>query len=61
MEKKKTKKQRLNKIIVGGLRETIRTHGEINKLLIGSATKRIVNAILADKEEEQNEINDLSQ
>ena len=41
----KTKRQRLNKIIVGGLRDAIRIHGPITKLLIGSAAKRIVGTL----------------
>lgn len=47
MEKKLTRRQRINKIVVGGLRETIRTHGPITKLFIGSAAKRIVSKLLA--------------
>ena len=47
MNNKKTERKRLNKIIVGGLRETIRVHGPITKLLIGSAAKRIIGTLLA--------------
>jgi hypothetical protein len=43
--KKQTDKKKLNKRIVGGLRETIRIHGPITKLLIGSAAKRIAGHI----------------
>lgn len=49
MEKNKTEKQRLNKIIVGGLREAIRAHGPVTKLLIGSAAKRITGTLLSKK------------
>ena len=52
MEKEKTEKQRLHRIIVGGLRETIRAHGPITKLLIGSAAKRISGTILAKEKDD---------
>lgn len=44
--KEKERKQ-IHKTIVDGLRETIRVHGPINNTLIGSATKRIVGAIIS--------------
>jgi hypothetical protein len=47
MEKKQTERQKLNKIIVRGLRETIKAHGPITTLLIGSAAKRIIGTLLA--------------
>lgn len=47
MEKKKTKRQQVHRIVVGALRETIRIHGQINKRLIGSAAKRIVGTLFA--------------
>lgn len=47
MGKKKTEKQKLNQIVVGSLREAIRAHGPITKLLIGSAAKRITGTLLA--------------
>ncbi len=47
MKKKQTERQKLNKIILGGLRETIKAHGPINVRLIGSAAKRIIGALLA--------------
>jgi len=47
MKEKKTEKQRVKKIVVGGLRETIRVHGPITKRLIGSAAKRIAGTLLA--------------
>lgn len=53
MGKKKTERQRIHKIIVGGLRDTIRIHGPITKLFIGSAAKRIAGIILA--KEKKNE------
>ncbi len=46
MNKKQTKRQKIHNIVVNGLRETIKTHGPINKILIGSAAKRIVNMLL---------------
>ncbi|KKN91249.1 hypothetical protein LCGC14_0221170 [marine sediment metagenome] len=57
MSKKKTERQKVSKMIVGGLRETIRAHGPITKRLIGSAAKRIIGTLLAkrkidDQEEE---------
>jgi len=39
------RRKKLHKIIVGALRETIRAHGPINKILIGSAAKRIAGLI----------------
>ncbi len=54
MSKKKTERQRLRQIIVGCLRETIRIHGPITKLLVGSAAKRITGTIITkDKINEQ--------
>jgi len=50
MGRKETEKQRINKIVVGSLREAIRAHGPITKLLIGSAAKRITGTLLARKE-----------
>jgi hypothetical protein len=47
MKKKQTERQKLNKIIVRGLRETIKIHGPINARLIGSAAKRIIGTLLA--------------
>ena len=49
MEKDKTEKQRINKIVVGGLREAIRAHGPITKLLVGSAAKRITGTLLSKR------------
>lgn len=46
MGKNKTERQILSRVIVGGLRETIRAHGPITKRLIGSAVKRIVGILL---------------
>ena len=53
MGKKKTKRQRLNSMIVSGLRDTISAHGPITRLLIGSAAKRILGTLLA--KEKKNE------
>lgn len=53
MIKKQTEKQRIHKIVVGALREAIRAHGNINKLLIGSAAKRITGTLLARKESDE--------
>lgn len=55
MDKNKIQRRRLNKIIVGGLRETIRAHGPITKLLIGSAAKRIMGTIIAKEEKKDDE------
>lgn len=53
MSKKKTKRQLIHRIVVGALRETIRVHGQINKLLIGSAAKRITGTLLANEKKEE--------
>jgi len=42
-------RKRIHKIVVGALRETIRAHGVIDRLLIGSAAKRITGVLLANK------------
>jgi len=47
MDKKLTEDQKIRKMVVGSLRETIRVHGPITKLLIGSAAKRIAGTLLA--------------
>lgn len=49
MEEKLTNKKWIHKIVVNGLRETIRIHGPIGKKLIGSAAKRII-GMLSTKE-----------
>jgi hypothetical protein len=54
MRKKQTERQRIHRIIVGGLRETIRNHGPIGKTLIGSAAKRIAGTLLARKRTSEN-------
>jgi len=58
MEKKKTEKQRIHRIVVGALRETIRIHGQINRLLIGSAAKRITGTLLAKEKKNASIHND---
>lgn len=55
MATNKTEQQKLNKIVIGGLRETIRAHGPITKLLIGSAAKRITGTLIARKKKEESE------
>lgn len=52
MEKNK-KRQRIHKIIVGALRETIRVHGQISKRLIGSAAKRITGTLIAREKKDE--------
>jgi len=42
-------RDRIHRIVLGALRETIRAHGPITKLLIGSAAKRISGTILASE------------
>jgi hypothetical protein len=49
VEEKLTNKKWIHKIVVNGLRETIRIHGPIGKKLIGSAAKRII-GMLSTKE-----------
>ena len=46
MKKKQTERQKLNTIIIRGLRDTIKIHGPITKILIGSAAKRIIGVLL---------------
>ncbi len=53
MSKSKTERQKVSKMIVGGLRETIRAHGPITKRLIGSAAKRIVGTLLAREKKDE--------
>lgn len=52
-KKQLTKRQRIHKIIIGSLKETIRVHGPINLRLIGSAAKRIAGTLIA--KEKKNE------
>lgn len=52
MKKKKTERQKVHRIIVNGLRETIRIHGPITKLFIGSAAKRIVSTIISKEKKD---------
>ena len=49
MSKKTNKRQKIHKIIVGALRETIRAHGPICPRLIGSAAKRITGTLFASE------------
>jgi len=44
---------RLLRIIGGGLRDTIAAHGPITNELIGSATKRVLHAVLGSFAEEE--------
>lgn len=53
MSKKRTERQIISRIIVRGLRETIKVHGPINKRLIGSAAKRISGPLLKRKEKDE--------
>ncbi len=55
MKNKETKRKQIHKIIVGALRETIRVHGPIIPLLIGSAAKRITGTLVAKDEKEDDE------
>jgi len=47
-------RRQIHKVIVGALRETIRVHGPINRLLIGSAAKRIVGTLFSTKVNKNN-------
>lgn len=47
MKRKLTKRQKINRMVVGSLRDTINTHGPITSILIGSAAKRITSTILS--------------
>lgn len=53
MRRKSNRIDRIRKIVKGGLRQTIKTHGPITKTLIGSAVKRIANQLLADEKDER--------
>jgi len=53
MGKKLTRKQRIARIVIGALRETIRVHGIINKRLIGSAAKRITGTLIAEEKKHE--------
>jgi len=49
VNKKQIEQKQISRLIMGGLRETIRAHGPITKTLIGSATKRIIGILFANK------------
>lgn len=51
---KKTERQKIHRIIVGALRETIRVHGQISKRLIGSAAKRITGTLISREKKNEN-------
>lgn len=53
IDKLKKKKKLDSKRINGALKQTINAHGPINKLLIGSASKRIYGALLTDEVEKE--------
>lgn len=53
IEKLKKKKQIDTKRINGALKQTIQAHGDITKVLIGSATKRIYGALLTNEPEKE--------
>ena len=52
IDKLKRKRVLDTKRINGGLRQTINVHGPITKVLIGSATKRIIGALLDNTQKE---------
>lgn len=52
MEKKQTERQKVHRMIVGALRETIKVHGPISAKLIGSAAKRITGTLLARRKKD---------
>lgn len=56
MSKKLTEDQKIRKMVVGSLREAIRAHGPITKLLIGSAAKRITGTLLAEEKKNEDRI-----
>ncbi len=53
MNNKQKEAQKIRRLVAGGLRETIRAHGPITTLLIGSATKRIVGMLSARQKRDQ--------
>jgi len=52
IEKLNRKRTAESRKISGALRQTINSHGPITKLLIGSATKRIMGALMVEKAED---------
>ncbi len=54
MKEKKTERQIIHNIVVTGLRESVKIHGSITKLLIGSAAKRISGPLLKRKKKDEN-------
>jgi len=56
---KKGKKVELNKIN-GALRQTIHAHGPITKVLIGSASKRILGALIVNPNNEKKKFRKIS-
>lgn len=52
IEKLKKEKKIESKRVSGGLKQAINSHGPITKELIGSATKRIMGALLTNKKKE---------
>ena len=52
IEKLKKEKKIEAKRISGALKQTIHAHGDITKELIGSATKRIMGALITNEKEE---------
>ena len=53
IDKLKKKKQIDSQRINGALKQTINAHGTITKVLLGSATKRIMGALLTDEVEKE--------
>lgn len=47
MKKNQKERKQIHRIVVNALRETLRIHGKIDKLLVGSAAKRIVGILMA--------------
>lgn len=52
-KKRLTRRQQIHRLVVGSLRDTIRIHGPITKLRIGSAAKRIVGMVLAREKKDE--------
>lgn len=52
MKEKAQKRKRIHKIIVVALRETIRAHGPIYPISIGSAAKRISSTLFAKEKKD---------
>jgi len=61
MAKGSSERHKVHKAVIGGLREAIKAHGPITKVLIGSAAKRIVGTMMARKGKARDEASKVSE